>query len=176
MFNNVVLLHTDQHSAFNAACDAALLIIPLGVVRKLQMESRTKLGLCAVLGLSLFTLIATLFRAPFVHVLEHSDDFTWSLGKLLFCAVVEANVIVIAGSIPTLRPLITGRRTKGTSHSTGMRPHTAGGTATGRNAVPGHLDDASSEEIMVGSRFMEKDGGITKWTSVTVSDGYSLTE
>lgn len=50
-------------------------------------------------------LIASVVKISEIRNLSLSEDLTYNMVSLQFCAVVENNVVIIAASIPKLRPL-----------------------------------------------------------------------
>ncbi|KFY32704.1 hypothetical protein V495_08825 [Pseudogymnoascus sp. VKM F-4514 (FW-929)] len=86
-------------SGWNTLMDVIVLILPIPVIVKLQMNRRAKLGLLAVflLGAFIERLISLNFNATF------AKDFTWATGTSVIWTQVESTVGVICACAPTLR-------------------------------------------------------------------------
>ncbi|KIW00241.1 uncharacterized protein PV09_08133 [Verruconis gallopava] len=97
---------TYAHGAVMTFGDITLAILPLFVVRSLQMSQRQKISVFSLLALGSVTCVATIARLPEVHNLANAD-FTYDNLVIAVWSIVEANVAIIATSIATLRPLLT---------------------------------------------------------------------
>ncbi|KAK4552533.1 hypothetical protein LTR86_010377 [Recurvomyces mirabilis] len=93
-------------SALNSGCDAVLTIIPVLVLWDLQMPRNQKLSLGCALTLSVFALGASIARCVEIRSLSQKGNITWYFIDLMLCVVLENNVVIVAASIPTLRPLV----------------------------------------------------------------------
>ncbi|KAF1942623.1 hypothetical protein EJ02DRAFT_511580 [Clathrospora elynae] len=82
----------------NVSTDLAVMVLPLGMLRKLRVRKTQKLGLVLVFSVSLLTIALELFR--FVRNIE-GDRTT---NNMLY-AVINANLTVIISCIPTYRSL-----------------------------------------------------------------------
>ncbi|KFY53304.1 hypothetical protein V496_07731 [Pseudogymnoascus sp. VKM F-4515 (FW-2607)] len=80
-------------SGWNTLMDVVVLILPIPVIVKLQMNRRAKIGLMAVFLLGAFLN----FNATF------AKDFTWATGTSVIWTQVESTVGVICACAPTLR-------------------------------------------------------------------------
>jgi hypothetical protein len=75
------------------------------MLKDLNMEIRTKLALCILMGMSIFAMVACVVKTIELQVLGTRDDFTWHASAFVIWFTVENYVVIIAASIPTLRPL-----------------------------------------------------------------------
>ncbi|CAG8977286.1 hypothetical protein HYALB_00012978 [Hymenoscyphus albidus] len=90
--------------SYAAATDIILGVVPMVAFWKLKLDMRTKTGLCLMMGCTLFAAICAAIKTSHLGSLEQLNDFTYATVDLVIWAIVEANVIIIAACIPTLRP------------------------------------------------------------------------
>lgn len=93
--------------AFNTLVDFILTIIPTVLVIRLQLRPRIKAALIFVLGLSLLASVASIIRTYELSLLIKSADFTRTVATFAIWYNVENFVVIVAASIPTIRPLFT---------------------------------------------------------------------
>ncbi|KAI0114288.1 hypothetical protein F4776DRAFT_656685 [Hypoxylon sp. NC0597] len=99
---------TDAYNTFTNAwqvlCDFCFSIIPMSVVWRLRMPLRRRLYLIAALGLTLVTGGCAIAKAVYAGILDVAD-ITGGLFNALVWFGVEAMLIVVCGSVPSLHPL-----------------------------------------------------------------------
>jgi len=66
----------------------------------------TKDANISILTTELSALAASIVKAIEIKNLSFRNDFTWNMVSLQLWAVTENNIVIIAASIPTLRPLL----------------------------------------------------------------------
>ncbi|GAB7344497.1 hypothetical protein MBLNU457_2331t1 [Dothideomycetes sp. NU457] len=93
-------------SGINSLCDLILSVFPIVILWALQMPTRRKLQLYAVLSTSYLALIASIIKTVRIGELSASPDFTWNFVNLQIWVAVEVNTIIITGSCPCLFPLV----------------------------------------------------------------------
>jgi hypothetical protein len=110
-------------SAYTTLTDIVLAVVPISVVRKLQMPFSTKLGVCIMMGLTLLSAIVTVVKATYLHLFTDRTDprechptllipslailtraIVWNVVPLVQWGLIEQNVVLVAACIPTLRP------------------------------------------------------------------------
>ncbi|UKZ53210.1 hypothetical protein TrVGV298_007002 [Trichoderma virens] len=91
-------------SGWNTLMDVVVLVLPIPVILKLQMNRRAKLSILAVFVLGAFVCITSIerlislnFNATFIL------DFTWATGTSVIWTQVESTVGVICACAPSLR-------------------------------------------------------------------------
>ncbi|KAH8129490.1 hypothetical protein ACSS6W_009973 [Trichoderma asperelloides] len=91
-------------SGWNTLMDVIVLVLPIPVILKLQMNRRAKLSVLAVFVLGAFVCITSIerlislnFNATFIL------DFTWATGTSVIWTQVESTVGVICACAPSLR-------------------------------------------------------------------------
>ena len=78
-------------------------VYPPYIVSRLNMPLRKKITVMVIFGLSLFALFTTLFKtAAELPKLRYEDvDVSWVLAQVMLWTILEASVVIVAGSIPT---------------------------------------------------------------------------
>ncbi|PSK43768.1 hypothetical protein B9Z65_7282 [Elsinoe australis] len=91
--------------SINSATDLFLTVLPAVVVSFSKLTWRSRIGLMALLCLSFLAMIACIKRTVEAKVLSEWADYTYDLVPYAIWVSVEINVVIIASSIPILRPL-----------------------------------------------------------------------
>ena len=92
--------------AIDAATDLICATIPILLVQRLQMDMSTKLALCGLMSLGVFTAGCAVAKAIMVQRVT-VDDYTWGRNIVTIWAMVEQLLGIIITSIPMLRPLFS---------------------------------------------------------------------
>lgn len=107
--------------SLNAFADLYLTVLPVLVIGKIQaMNMRTKVGIMATLGLSLFAAVASTCKVWYTHVLYSLDPNAVTQARLYIVMAVEINIVIIVASLPVLAPLVLKPRNNGSSYQTPM--------------------------------------------------------
>ena len=93
--------------AIDVVTDLVCAGIPILVIHRLQMDLKTKVALCLLMGLGVFTAGCAVAKAITLKNI-FADDFTWGFTKPATWAAVEQFVGIIIASVPALRPLFSG--------------------------------------------------------------------
>ena len=91
--------------AVDVVTDLVCAGIPVLVIHRLQMSFRTKIALCVLMGLGVFTAGCAVAKAITLRGV-FADDYTYGFTKPATWAAVEQFVGIIITSIPPLRPLL----------------------------------------------------------------------
>lgn len=75
------------------------------ILRNLNMELRTRIALCIIMGLSFFAMICCVVKTIELQALGDRRDFTYQTSRFVIWFTIEQYVVIIAASIPTIRPL-----------------------------------------------------------------------
>ncbi|OBT58914.1 hypothetical protein VE04_00582 [Pseudogymnoascus sp. 24MN13] len=159
-------------SGWNTLMDVIVLILPIPVIVKLQMNRRAKLGLLAVFILGTFVCITSIERLISLNFnATFAKDFTWATGTSVIWTQVESTVGVICACAPTLRsplarlmPFVFGSTKHDQSYPLGdgvsqgvsynariaQRSKTHGGSEVGMEDVGTHYKGEGSEERIIG--------------------------
>ncbi|PGH17305.1 hypothetical protein AJ79_01189 [Helicocarpus griseus UAMH5409] len=125
-------------SAYNAFMDFLCAGFAVAMIWKLNMKRSTKIGLAILMSGGLFGAAATVVKAVMMKAISNTKDMTWAWMPIAIWYMAEMHVLIIAGSMPTLRPLwsvIRGeaysRKYTDGSHSNQYPPYGRGGRSTG---------------------------------------------
>ncbi|KAI6363091.1 hypothetical protein MCOR25_006034 [Pyricularia grisea] len=83
------------------------LFIPIPMLWNLNVTRRTRLTLYAILGLGAFACSAAVVKITFLGDYGKMGDWMYDSANITIWWVVECNVGIAAGSLPTLRPLFS---------------------------------------------------------------------
>ncbi|KAK9416630.1 putative Integral membrane protein [Seiridium unicorne] len=83
--------------------DLLLMVLPIQTVVGLQMSLKYKFALLCWFGTGLITLGAALARLVVLVPALQDSDTTWVLGPGTLWLIVEANLIIICGTLPTFK-------------------------------------------------------------------------
>lgn len=105
----------------DAFTDLVTAIIPIVVIRALQMNTRTKVALCILMGLGILTAVCAVAKAITLQGV-FAADYTWALWRPGLCTIIEHLMGMIIASAPALNPLFkralrTPTSLYGSSHS-----------------------------------------------------------
>ncbi|EFE36146.1 uncharacterized protein ARB_05084 [Trichophyton benhamiae CBS 112371] len=112
-----------QGAAVCSAVDLALAAFPASMFWNLNMEWKKKVSLSCLMGLGVFpdtsAMIASIIKTVQLRAITAKADITYAMAQLAIWWTLEAYLVIIATSIPTLRPIMTpnrgGTRPRGSS-------------------------------------------------------------
>lgn len=87
--------------------DTALTLIPVFMVKGMNMDSLTKKTVMFLLGLGSVTSIATFARIPYIGRLAESDNFVFRNYEIVIWSGLEVCIGIVATGAATLRPLFS---------------------------------------------------------------------
>lgn len=96
------------------------IVIPIPMLWTIQMNRRQKGTIIAILSLGVFATAAALVRISYLPNYGKTGDWLWDSRNLTIWVVIEANIGVIAGNLPCLKPLF--RSILGSTYGRGSRP------------------------------------------------------
>ncbi|GAQ10036.1 hypothetical protein ALT_7357 [Aspergillus lentulus] len=121
-FNPTQLLQLSYtNTALNILTDLIFAILPAFMLRHLQVNRRVKASLVCILGLGIFACTAAFVKLSILPNYGRTGDFLWDYTDLTIWVVVECNTGIIAGSLPTLKPLF--KQVLGSYGSQGSHSH-----------------------------------------------------
>ncbi|KAI1337846.1 hypothetical protein F5Y15DRAFT_145931 [Xylariaceae sp. FL0016] len=102
---NTPVLYIIQ-AAFGCITDVMLLVIPIPTIVKVQMSRRYKIGLLGMFAIGSITLITSIIRLVLLIPGLSNADQPWALAEGCLWVNVEANLLIMCGSLPTLRTFL----------------------------------------------------------------------
>ncbi|KAL2831735.1 hypothetical protein BDW59DRAFT_157697 [Aspergillus cavernicola] len=109
-------------SASSAIFDLTVGLLPIFLVRKLQMNHQTKVAVAGLLGMACIASIAIIIRIPFVQTI-HNPDFLYATVQIAIWSAIETGLSITAGSLATTRPLFRIFSSSSPSSSPSSRNH-----------------------------------------------------
>ncbi|KAL4790480.1 hypothetical protein BDV19DRAFT_334060 [Aspergillus venezuelensis] len=104
---NAIAIMLYVFSVTSALFDLTVGLLPILLVRKLQMGRRTKIAVAGLLGMACVASIAIIIRIPYVHTIRN-PDFLYATVEIAIWSAVEIGLSITAGSLATTRPLFRG--------------------------------------------------------------------
>ncbi|KAF7528052.1 hypothetical protein G7054_g10244 [Neopestalotiopsis clavispora] len=92
-------------SSYSAFLDFALALLPITILRGLQMSLKKKISLAALLSAGVLSGIFAVIKTIQAQELGVREDVTWSTVELYAWGTSEVFLNIVCGCIPTLKPL-----------------------------------------------------------------------
>ncbi|KAH7191181.1 hypothetical protein DER44DRAFT_815695 [Fusarium oxysporum] len=115
-------------AAFGCVTDLMLLLLPIPTIFGLQMSARQKLGLVGLFAIGSITLITSIVRLVLLLPSLSNSDQSWSLAEGCLWVIIEANLLIMCGSLPTLRVFLKHKKSEQQSGSASFGLRTFGGS------------------------------------------------
>ncbi|ORY64954.1 uncharacterized protein BCR38DRAFT_408706 [Pseudomassariella vexata] len=93
------------NAAVNIITDLMTYTLPIKLVVRLQVPQRTKISLGIILSLGLFACVSSIVRITYIPQMLVSQDATWAITGAMYWSVIEINIGILAGSIPSFKPI-----------------------------------------------------------------------
>ncbi|KAF2438305.1 hypothetical protein P171DRAFT_504428 [Karstenula rhodostoma CBS 690.94] len=168
--------------------DMILAVFPARLFWNLQMKLQTKISLSVLMGLGVFAMVFSIVKTIKLQAISEKGDPTYALADLAIWWTLEAYMVLLAASIPTLKPVVRkrgnqSRRSKDRSSSFTLRK-AAHGVSLSRRTEDGQWailsedipswngNDSHNKTTDVKLGNINTSGnaeGINKTTTVTVS-------
>ncbi|KAI1770224.1 integral membrane protein [Hypoxylon cercidicola] len=99
--------------------DLTLAAFPASLFWNLNMEWKQKVSLSVMMGLGVFAMIASIIKTVHLKAITATNDLTYAMAELAIWWTLEAYLVLLAVSIPSLRSLKvkTTRSQRSHSHS-----------------------------------------------------------
>ncbi|KAK8084247.1 hypothetical protein PG997_005518 [Apiospora hydei] len=112
----------------NIITDFAIFVIPLPVIKSLQLPTKQKMLLVVVFGLGLFTCVISCLRIRTLKMASLTKDPNWDNTDAALWSFIELCIGMLTSSLPTLRPLIAAAlpRQFGSSGRRGYQDYSGG--------------------------------------------------
>lgn len=90
-------------AVLNMITDIILLVLPIPMIIKLQMPKVQKAGLICIFGVGSATCITSAVRLVLLFPMLKTIDQTWAIVTPGIWILIEANLVIITGALPTMR-------------------------------------------------------------------------
>ncbi|KAI1863528.1 hypothetical protein JX265_008745 [Neoarthrinium moseri] len=100
----IIIDITYVYSAFAILTDFTFTLLPIWLVKDLQVDRRTKYALIPILSLAAVASCAVIVRLAYVQKFREAD-FLWATTDIAIWSQVEQALAIAAGSLSTLQPL-----------------------------------------------------------------------
>ncbi|KAF7956539.1 hypothetical protein EAE96_003875 [Botrytis aclada] len=160
---------------FNIVTDIVLALFPISFIWTLKMNKWDRVKLCILLGLGLLAAICSAVKLSYVHTLNDLADLTWGTYDLDMWSASELFVIIVCGSIPTLKILWDRWSGKPSLKSTRGSGYQLGSTKNSGNRSAKRQDSyimiSKGDVGLVDNAGI---GGIKQETGITVTKGVRI--
>ncbi|KAL5116247.1 hypothetical protein ACEQ8H_005805 [Pleosporales sp. CAS-2024a] len=104
---NLVVIFTYAVSGLNSFADWTFGLLPILIVKDLQMKRKAKVIVSSIIGLAAIGSTATVIRLPYTATLKpYKGEFLYRTTDFAIWTTVEVGIGIAAGCIATLRPLL----------------------------------------------------------------------
>ncbi|KAI0096316.1 hypothetical protein F4776DRAFT_651703 [Hypoxylon sp. NC0597] len=92
--------------------DLILAVFPVSLFWNLKMETKQKLSLSCMMGLGIFAMAASIIKTINLRAFTDTTDLTYAMARLAIWWTLEGYLVLLAVSIPTLRPIFRNVKAK----------------------------------------------------------------
>lgn len=96
-----------SNTVLNIVTDIATTVLPLPVLRTLQLPKRQKILLMLVFGLGFTTCLISVLRLHSLYIASKTKDLSWDNPMPAIWSSTELNVAILCSCLPTLKGLIS---------------------------------------------------------------------
>ncbi|KAI9739700.1 MAG: hypothetical protein M1834_006419 [Cirrosporium novae-zelandiae] len=97
------------NAAFHILSDLILAILPIPILKHLNMNKKRKLGLSILFSIGILTIAITIARQVTNAISLTHVDFPWYWSPAELCTCLEVNMGIVCASAPAMRSLFKGR-------------------------------------------------------------------
>ncbi|KAG7405419.1 hypothetical protein ACKAV7_013724 [Fusarium commune] len=84
-------------------------ILPIFMLYKSHMRKATKVSVSIILGLAAVASLCTIIRLPYLRAFSHPHNYLYNVAYIVLWSTLESGIGIIAGSLPSLRKLVSSR-------------------------------------------------------------------
>ncbi|KAK2597811.1 hypothetical protein N8I77_012573 [Diaporthe amygdali] len=100
----IIIALTYLYSSLNIICDFTFALLPIFIVRKLNMKRRMKIAIVPLLSMGCIASSAVVVRLAYVETFRN-PDFLFATVDIAIWSTVECGLAITAGSLACIRPL-----------------------------------------------------------------------
>ncbi|KAI1418463.1 hypothetical protein F5Y13DRAFT_196268 [Hypoxylon sp. FL1857] len=97
---------TISQAVLNIVSDAAIIILPIPMIRQLNMPLKQKVVLCVLIGLGSAVVLVSIARISYVKAMVVNPDVTWTQAEAAVFSSLELNLGIVCNSLARLRPFV----------------------------------------------------------------------
>ncbi|KAK2744920.1 hypothetical protein FQN55_006482 [Onygenales sp. PD_40] len=121
------------NAAFHILTDIMLALLPIPILKHLQITRRRKIGLIVCFSVGLLTIFGTIARqVTNANALNAGPEFSWHWSAAELCTVLEVNMAIICASVPALRSVVKVHFGGSSNEQGGHTNHSHGPSASWR--------------------------------------------
>ncbi|KAI0836764.1 hypothetical protein F5Y06DRAFT_102595 [Hypoxylon sp. FL0890] len=95
-----------SHAVLNIVSDAAIIILPIPMIRRLNMPLKQKAVLGILIGLGSAVVLVSIARISYVKAMVVNPDVTWTQAEAAVFSSLELNLGIVCNSLARLRPFV----------------------------------------------------------------------
>ncbi|KAH7261586.1 hypothetical protein BKA59DRAFT_504639 [Fusarium tricinctum] len=84
-------------------------ILPVFMLYKANMRKATKVSVSIILGLAALASLCTIIRLPYLKAFSHPHNYLHNVAYIVLWSTLESGIGIVAGSLPSLRKLVSSR-------------------------------------------------------------------
>ncbi|KAI6764108.1 hypothetical protein HG530_007897 [Fusarium avenaceum] len=84
-------------------------ILPIFMLYRSNMRKATKVSVSIILGLAALASLCTIVRLPYLRAFSHPDNYLYNVAYIMLWSTLESGIGIVAGSLPSLRKLVSSR-------------------------------------------------------------------
>ena len=161
------------NAAFNIFTDVCIMVLPVPVIRSLNLPFRQKIALCLVFAVGLIATATSIVRLFTLNVQAQGADPTWQIGGSTLWSSAEINTAIVCACLPVLKgplqaiaPRLFGSRNRSRGATGGSTP---GATASG-----GSDATCTNDEDITSVQELARHGGPPRPATMVFADGVRL--
>ncbi|TRX98019.1 hypothetical protein FHL15_001229 [Xylaria flabelliformis] len=135
-----------QSFAWDASTDLILALLPALILSTMNMKLRLKVGLICLMGLGVFTSIATIIKAvEFATLYQKTGGSNYAQATIFIWTVIQVYVVIIAASLPYCRAVFSYKHREATEDAHKPAAH---GRINLKHKRPKHLEGSSQQNFI----------------------------
>ncbi|KAK0662726.1 hypothetical protein DIS24_g1671 [Lasiodiplodia hormozganensis] len=92
-----------SHASTNIVFDIVLVILPMPVIKSLNLPKKQKIALMGIFALGTFATVTSSLRLSSIYKISYSNDVTYDNVGAALWSTVEINTAIICASLPTFK-------------------------------------------------------------------------
>ncbi|KAI4257571.1 MAG: hypothetical protein L6R42_005575, partial [Xanthoria sp. 1 TBL-2021] len=154
--------YTLSFGILTVVLDFAILLLPVPLVRSLQLTAKQRIAVCTLFCMGFVVCIAGIVQVYYVNfALKNSYDETWDGWPLWVASAVQVDVGILCVSIPAIRPFLA-IYVRRLLESTGMSPKPSKPSTTTSSILKNPIKYVAANKMYNSPRAKDLEGGYKK--------------